>query len=603
MPHAAAAIARDDRLDALRAHLRQSGLDGVVIPRFDAYQGEVVADHDARLAYITGFTGSAGIALVTQDDAVIFVDGRYQIQVRQEVNTAQFAIAHFFEAPIEQWLAENGTAGMKVGVNTGLVPNSLYARLETAMSQCGGTLVPLLADAVDAVWPDQPPPPLAPVSLFPLEHAGEDSASKRLRIARQLRDMGADLLVETQPDNVAWLLNIRGGDVPMLPVAHSTLLLDADGSVEWFIDARKLPNDRTGLDAPGLVLAPPDGLLARLAERAGAAVVAIDPAFAPVAVRQAVEAAGGSAQFGFSPITLTKAVKNAVELDGFRAVHVADGVAMTEFLAWLAEVAPQRLADGNPLTEIEAQTRLRAFRAEQPGFVDESFAPISAAGSNAAMCHYNAKPESNAPITADLPYLIDSGGQYFGGTTDVTRTVMLGTPDPAVRQTYTAVLSGFIALMTAQFPIGTCGHHLDALARRPLWDLGLDYDHGTGHGVGHFLSVHEHPHRFGKVVNAHPFAPGNIMTIEPGYYREDGFGLRVENQVEVVAAAPGFLRFETLTLVPIDLTMVNADDLTRAEIAFVDRYHAQVRAALSGRLSPGAQTWLDKATRPLLSAG
>ncbi len=596
-------IARDERVSALRAHLRALQLDGVVIPRFDAYQGEVVAEHDARLAYVTGFAGSAGIALVTQDDAVIFVDGRYQIQVRQEVNTNQFEIAHFFDAPIEQWLAANGTAGMRVGVNTGLVPNSLYERLETAMATCGGRLVPLLDDAVDAIWPDQPAPPLAPVTVFPLDHAGEDSPAKRQRIAAKLRDMGADLMVETQPDNVAWLLNIRGGDVPMLPVAHSTLLLDAQGNVEWFIDARKLPNDRAGLDAPGLTLAGPDDLLARLSARAGKAVVAIDPAFAPVAVRQAVEGVGGKPVFGFSPITLTKAVKNDVELDGFRQVHVADGVAMVEFLAWLAETAPLRLAAGNPITEIEAQTRLRAFRAEQPGFVDESFAPISAAGSNAAMCHYNAKPESNAPITAELPYLIDSGGQYFGGTTDVTRTVMLGTPDAAVRQTYTAVLSGFIALMTAQFPLGTCGHHLDALARRPLWDLGLDYDHGTGHGVGHFLSVHEHPHRFGKVVNAHPFAPGNVMTIEPGYYREDGFGLRVENQVEVVAAAPGFLRFETLTLVPIDLGMVNRDELTRAEVRFLDQYHAQVRAALSGRLTPRAQSWLDSATAPVFPAG
>ncbi|WP_240233310.1 aminopeptidase P family protein [Devosia lacusdianchii] len=599
MPSKPVALLPAQRLVALRRQLSAMGLHGVIIPRFDAYQGEVVAPHDQRLGYVSGFTGSAGIALVTADRALLFVDGRYQVQARREVDLSAFEIEHFYDAPLEQWLSRHTAAGQRVGVNTMLVPGKLFDSLKTALEAAGGELVGLEADLVDAIWPDQPEPPLGAIKPFPLAFAGEDSATKRGRIAAELKRIGADLLVETQPDNIAWLLNIRGSDIAHTPVAHSAVLLDDTGAAEWFVDARKLPNDQDSVLSAGLNLRPAEGLLDAIAERASGRTVAVDPAFAPVAVRQAVERAGGGIASQFSPVTMAKAIKNPVELDGFRSAHVEDGIAWVEFIAWLMEQGPKRLAAGNPINEMEAQAELLKFRQQREHFVEESFAPIAASGSNAAMCHYSAKPSTNAPITAELPFLIDTGGQYFGGTTDATRTIMLGRPSADVRRTYTAVLQGFIALMTAQFPVTATGHYLDALARRPLWDLGLDFDHGTGHGVGHFLSVHEHPHRFGKTVNTFTFEPGVIMTIEPGYYQENGFGLRVENQVEVVAGAPGFLRFATLTLVPIDLSMADAAQLNRSDIAYLDAYHAQVRAALTGRLSQRAEAYLVEATAPL----
>jgi len=595
--------AANSRLMALRQQLVERGLDGVIVPRFDAYQGEVVAPRDERLAYVTGFTGSAGIALITQDRAILFVDGRYQVQARHEIDLGAFEIAHFFNTPIEQWLANNAKAGQRIGVNPMLVPHRLYELLTTNLLRAGGELVGVDADLVDAIWADQPGPPLGPIKPFPLEFAGEDSASKLGRIAEVLKQQDANLLVETQPDNIAWLLNIRGSDIAKTPIAHSMLLLDNGGMAEWFVDERKLPNDREPILSEGLTISSADGLTAAIARRAPGKTVVIDPAFAPVAMRQAVERAGGVVVHQFSPITLAKAVNNSVELDGFRSAHIEDSIAWVEFVAWLTEEAPKRFADGKPITELEAQAEFLRLRQQRVNFVEESFTPISASGSNAAMCHYSAKPSTDAPITTELPYLIDSGGQYLGGTTDATRTIMLGKPTDEITRTYTAVLKGFIALMTAQFPVGTTGHHLDALARRPLWDLGLDYDHGTGHGVGHFLSVHEHPHRFGKAVNAHPFVAGVIMTIEPGYYKDGGFGLRVENQVEVREGAPGFLRFETLTLVPIDMGMADMSELTRVEIAFIDAYHAQVRAALTGKLSPRAERYLQTSTVALASKG
>ncbi|GLQ08109.1 Xaa-Pro aminopeptidase [Devosia yakushimensis] len=586
-------------LRQLREKLAAAGLYGLVVPRFDPYQGEVVAPHDERLAFLTGFSGSAGIAAVTADHAVLFVDGRYQVQVRSEVDTSRFEIAHFFDFPIEAWLEQKLPPGQRIGINPMLVPSALYGKLETAMSRTGGELVLLETDLIDAIWPDQPPPPLSPIRAFPLRWAGEDSVSKRGRIGAAVERSGADFLVETQPDNIAWLLNIRGGDIAHTPIAHSTAIVGRDGRVDWFVDERKLPNDRSDIEAEGLVMQPADGLIAAVRERAAGKAVLVDPGFAPVAVRLAVEAGGGKPLLQFSPVTLAKAIKNAVELAGFRQAHLQDGVAWTEFLAWLDAEVPARLASGNPITELEAQAQLLDFRRAGMDFVEDSFGAISASGSNAAMCHYSSKPETNAPLTGELPYLIDSGGQYWGGTTDATRTMSFGPANAAVRQTYTAVLKGFVALMTAQFPPTAQGHHLDALARRPLWDIGLDYDHGTGHGVGHFLSVHEHPHRFGKAVNAFGFEPGVVMTIEPGYYREGAFGLRVENQVEVVAGAAGFLRFETLTLVPIDLRLADISTLTAAEIAFLDDYHVRVRKALTGRLSPRAAAFLERSTAPI----
>lgn len=587
------------RLSMLRGSLRERDLHGVIVPRFDAYQGEVVAPHDERLAYLTGFTGSAGVAVVTLDRAVLFVDGRYQVQVKSEVDLAHFEIGHFFDAPVDDWLRANAVAGTAYAINPGLVPGNLYDRVEAALLASGASLVAVQADLIDAIWADQPPAPQGAITAFALSHAGETSASKRQRLAERLAKHGADFLAETQPDNVAWLLNVRGSDIAYTPLPHSTLILDREGRVDWFVDRRKLPNALDGIEADGLTIRDSDAFLPELEQRASGRKVIIDPGFAPVAVRLATLRGGGTPLMQISPITLAKAVKNSVELEGFRAVHLDDGVALTEFLAWLDIEVPIRQAAGAPITELEAQDVLLDFRRKGIGFSEESFAPISAAGQNAAMCHYSARPATNGTLGTDLPYLIDSGGQYPGGTTDVTRTLTFGTMAPQIVAAYTAVVQGFIALAGARFPVTACGHHLDALARRPLWDLGLDYDHGTGHGVGHFLSVHEHPHRFGKAINAHRFEPGVIMTIEPGYYAEGAFGLRLENQVEVVSAGDGFLAFRSLTMAPIDLSFADIGKLTATEIAWIDTYHDQVRTSIGPRLSQRGRNYLARLSKPL----
>lgn len=586
-----------NRLEALRAHIGSLGIDGVIIPRFDAHQGEYCAPHDERLRYLSGFTGSAGIALVTAAGAVIFVDGRYQVQVRKEVDLGAFEISHFYDFPLERWLGEKLPRNMRIGFNPMLIPSDLHERLKAAMDKAGGDLVPLDSDPVDAIWPDQPEPPTGRISNF--INAGEAAVDKRRRIGARLAELGADFLVETQPDNIAWLLNVRGSDVKYTPLPQSFLLLDKSGETEWFVDERKLPNDRDAYELEAVRTRSPADLLDGIAARSNGKRALVDPRFASVAAALAVTGAGGSVLSEASPITVAKAVKNGTELDGFRSSHVSDGVALAEFMSWLADNVAAREAAGNPITELEAEDKLLAFRAQGDGFVEPSFRSISASAANAAMCHYASSVETNAALTTRDVYLIDSGGQYLTGTTDVTRTTAFAPVSDEVRRTYTAVLKGFIALMTLQFPVTARGHHLDALARRPLWDLGLDYDHGTGHGVGHFLSVHEHPQRFGKVVNNYEFAPGVIMTIEPGYYREGEFGLRVENQVETVAAAPGFLRFETLTLAPIDLSLADVSALTREEIAWLDGYHARVRAALAGQLSASARAWLERMTAPI----
>ena len=552
---------------------------------------------------MTGFSGSAGIALVTHDRAVLFVDGRYQVQVKAEVDLESVEIAHFFDAPIDDWLRHHAGAGSVFAINAGLVPGDLFDRIDTALGAAGGTLIGLDDDLVDAIWTDQPPPPMGAITAFPLSASGETSQDKRMRLARMLAAAGVDFLAETQPDNVAWLLNVRGSDIAHTPLPHSTLLLDNQGRVDWFVDRRKLPNDLAAIAADGLHIHDIGAFAPALTERAAGRRVMIDPAFAPVAVRRATLAGGGTPVMQISPVTIAKAVKNTVELAGFRQVHVEDGIALTEFLAWLDAEVLTRHAAGSPITELEAQAALLAFRQAGSSFVEDSFAPISASGLNAAMCHYASKPATNAPIGPELPYLIDSGGQYPGGTTDVTRTLAFGTMGDEVRTAYTAVVQGFIALISARFPVTACGHHLDALARRPLWDLGLDYDHGTGHGVGHFLSVHEHPHRFGKAVNAHRFEPGVVMTIEPGYYAEGRFGLRVENQVEVVAAGAGFLAFRSLTLAPIDLSFANRAAFTRAEIAWLNAYHEQVRRQIGPALSERGRLYLERLTAPLVPPG
>lgn len=595
----ASSIPKTERLAALRRQFSALGVDAVLVPRFDEHQGEYCAPHDERLAYLTGFTGSAGMCLVSATRAVLFVDGRYQVQVRLETDSSRYEIAHLIERPVDRWLREESTDKLRLGVNAMLIPHELHDRLRRTLEQMGGQLVDLAEDPVDGIWPDQPERPLGQVHAMPLARSGESSASKRARVAEKLRELRADFLVEAQPDNIAWLLNVRGSEVTYTTAPQSFLLLDREGAVEWFVDDRKLPNDREALEIGDVRLSAPADLRQRIAERARGKTVLVDPQYASAALALAAEAGGGRVERQMTPITLIKASKNDTELQGFRDCHIEDGAAWVNFTAWLLQHGPERARSGNPITELEAEDRIFAFRRLSPSFIGSSFHSISAAASNAAMCHYASSAATNAAITGAAPYLLDSGGHYLTGTTDTTRTVALAAPGDEVRRAYTAVLKGFLAMLMLRFPVGTYGHQIDAFARKALWDMGLDYDHGTGHGVGHVGAIHEAPHRITRNPNPFRLEAALVLTVEPGYYREGAFGIRIENQVEVVPVGEGFLRLESLTLCPIALDLADLAALAPDELTFLDAYHARVRAALLDRVLPESRDWLLAATAPV----
>lgn len=580
-------------LSALRHWLEASHLDGMIVPRADAWQSEYCAPCDEKLAWLTGFDGSAGVVLVLKDKALLFVDGRYQVQARVQVNLDEIEIHHLHNEPLAEWLAENVEAGTRIGFDALLMTNTEFEQLSATPCK----LVPLKASPFDALWTDRPAAPAGLIREMPVEVSGESSQDKRQRVAAVLAANNADYLAVTLPDNIAWLLNVRGSDIPTSPVPLSFALLSRDGHVEWFVNDNKLgalPEDVRN----AFTIAPQDAFIERCQQIAAGKRVMVDADSAPVALRFAIEPRG-EIVWRTDPITLMKATKNPIELAGYRACHHQDGAAWVNFLAWLSREVPLREAAGNPLTELEVQAQQLAFRQQQPGFIEQSFATISASSSNAAMCHYHSSDASNKPIGHDHFYLNDSGGQYVNGTTDATRTLVWGKVDPQQRLHYTAVLRGFLSLITLQFPSGTQGHQLDAFARRPLWEMGLDYDHGTGHGVGHQLLIHENPHRIAKKVNPWPLVAGNIMTIEPGYYLGDSHGIRIENQVEIVESRPGFCKFASLTLIPIDLSQVELDLLSEQEKTWLDAYHQQVREALSPLVNSDARSWLEEATAPV----
>ncbi|EMB4296271.1 aminopeptidase P family protein, partial [Enterobacter roggenkampii] len=580
-------------LSALRHWLEASHLDGMIVPRADAWQSEYCAPYDEKLAWLTGFDGSAGVALVLKDKALLFVDGRYQVQARVQVNLDEIEIHHLHNEPLAEWLTENVEAGTRIGFDALLMTNTEFEQLSATPCK----LVPLKVSPFDALWTDRPAAPAGLIREMPVEVSGESSEDKRQRVAAVLAANNADYLAVTLPDNIAWLLNVRGSDIPTSPVPLSFALLSRDGHVEWFVNDNKLgalPEDVRN----AFTIAPQDAFIERCQQIAAGKRVMVDADSAPVALRFAIEPRG-EIVWRTDPITLMKATKNPIELAGYRACHHQDGAAWVNFLAWLSREVPLREAAGNPLTELEVQAQQLAFRQQQPGFIEQSFATISASSSNAAMCHYHSSEASNKPIGHDHFYLNDSGGQYVNGTTDATRTLAWGKVGPQQRLHYTAVLRGFLSLITLQFPSGTQGHQLDAFARRPLWEMGLDYDHGTGHGVGHQLLIHENPHRIAKKVNPWPLVAGNIMTIEPGYYLGDSHGIRIENQVEIVESRPGFCKFASLTLIPIDLSQVELDLLSEQEKAWLDAYHQQVREALSPRVNSDARSWLEEATAPV----
>jgi len=593
------------RLAALRNELMRRGVAGFLVPRADEHQGEYVPPRAERLAWLTGFTGSAGVAVVLAEKAAVFVDGRYTLQVRTQVDTRLFEPCHSAELPAEQWIAANLPKGGVLGYDPWLHTLDGVARLKEAVEKAGGSLEALADNPLDAVWSDQPAPPIAPVVPHDLAHAGKPAADKRQELAAKLAADGIDAAVLSLPDSIAWLLNIRGADVPHTPLPLSFATLRQDGTVDLFIEKLKLAPGLERHLGNGVAVRAPAELGSEL-DRLGAAKarVLVDPATAPSWVFDRLAAAGVKPVKGDDPCALPKACKNPVEIAGTRTAHRRDGAAVSRFLCWLERETARRA-----VTELEAAARLHEFRRENPLYRDLSFDTIAGAGPNGAIVHYRSTEKTNRALAAGEIFLLDSGAQYLDGTTDITRTMIIGhvpegAPGAEMRDRFTRVLKGHIALATARFPKGTSGSQLDALARAALWQAGLDYDHGTGHGVGSYLGVHEGPQRISKLPNRVGLEPGMIVSNEPGYYKAGAYGIRIENLVVVVPAEiPGAERelrgFETLTLAPIDRRLVDASLLTRDEVAWLDAYHARVRAEVTPLVDAETAAWLAGATAPI----
>jgi Xaa-Pro aminopeptidase len=598
------------RVSDLRRRLRALSLDGYIVPRADEHQGESVPKASERLAWLTGFTGSAGTGVVLGDRAAIFVDGRYSLQVREQVDRAIFEPVAVGETSVADWLKANAGRGQRIGYDPWLVTRAEIRRIADALAPSGVEVTPVDENPIDAIWPDRPAPPLGAVAEQPEDLAGRSVEDKVGEIARVVAERHADAAVLTDPASIAWLFNIRGGDVPHTPFALSFAIARAVGRPELFIDGRKLSNViRDRLHRFADIFEP--GQFADRLRDLGAtkAKVLFDRAGSAEAVARFVEAAGGTIVEGADPVALPKARKNAAELAGSRAAHLRDGVALMRFLRFIEASEP------GSLTEIAAAERLAKFRRNTAAegatpLADLSFETISSAGPNAAIVHYHPSGKTNRPLDAGDLYLVDSGAQYRDGTTDVTRTLLIGEAQPErldlYRDRYTRVLKGHIAIADARFPKGTSGAQIDALARVALWKAGLDFDHGTGHGVGAYLSVHEGPQRISKLGHT-ALEPGMILSNEPGYYRAGEFGIRIENLVVVgeLEAVPGgdrpMHRFETLTLAPMDRRLIASRLLDSAERAWLDSYHQRVFGMLSGwpTLTDDERGWLEAACRPL----
>jgi Xaa-Pro aminopeptidase len=590
------------RLAALRAELKRRGLDGFIVPRTDRYQNEYVPPCAERLAWLTGFTGSAGLAIVLLDRAVIFVDGRYLAQVREEVDTALFAIEHLVEHPPTQWIEENLSAGARLGYSPWLHTVDGAERLAKACEAVKANLVAVSDNPLDTGWQDRPPPPLGAVVLHEMRYAGEEAAAKLQRVRADLAKTAADVLIVSDPQSVSWLFNIRGHDVPHTPLVLASAVVPQDGRAALYVDGRKLSNDVRHRLAELSDVREASEFERDLATLGRARLaVRLDPSLCPEAIARLVADNGGTVVRGGDPIVPLKAVKNAAEIAGAKAAQLRDGAAVTRFLAWFDREAP-----GGNLTEIDAVEALESFRRDTGMLKDVSFPTIAGAGPDGAIVHYRVSRRSNRRIAPGELFLVDSGGQYEDGTTDITRTLAVGTPSADMRKHFTLVLKGHIAIARALFPDGTTGAQLDTLARQFLWRDGLDFDHGTGHGVGSYLSVHEGPARISKLGTA-ALKRGMILSNEPGYYRAGAYGIRIENLVLVVEAVQvsdpekPLNAFETLTLAPIDLRLVDRSLMTAEEIAWLDGYHARVRDELAPQLDAQTQAWLVAATKPLAS--
>ncbi|MCA1499926.1 MULTISPECIES: aminopeptidase P family protein [unclassified Bradyrhizobium] len=596
-PEAGVALAA--RLAALREELARRKLTGFVVPRADQQQNEYVPPSEERLAWLTGFTGSAGLAVVLPQEAALFVDGRYTLQAAKQVDAKAWAVESLIDPPPESWVAAHLKAGDRLGFDPWLHTFSAAERLSAACAKAGAELVAVDSNPIDAIWQDRPQPPLAPVAVHSLQHAGITEAEKLTQIRAEIAKLGTDALVLSDSHAVAWTFNIRGADVAHTPLPLSYALVPKDGRPTIFIDHRKLSNlTRDHLEQSADVREPDAMAPTLMALAKSGAAIALDNATAADALSRLISGAGGKPVRGSDPVALLKAVKNATEIKGTKTAHLRDAVALARFLAWIDREAPS-----GKLTEIDAVEALETFRRDTGALRDVSFPTISGTGSNGAIVHYRVTRKSNRRIAPGDLLLIDSGAQYEDGTTDVTRTMAIGEPTDEMRDRFTRVLRGHIAIARAVFPDGTTGAQLDTLARQYLWAVGLDFEHGTGHGVGSYLSVHEGPARISKLGTT-PLKRGMILSNEPGYYKTDGFGIRIENLELVVAAdikgaEKPMNAFETLTLAPIDRRLIDVAMLSRDELDWLNAYHARVRDDVRPALDEATKTWLDQATAEL----
>ena len=584
------------RIGALRAELARLGLDGFLVPRADRQQNEYVAPGEERLAWLTGFTGSAGLAAIFLDRAILFVDGRYTLQVRDQVDLSLITPVPLATTSPEKWLEQNLSAGQKLGYDPWLHTPGQIERFEKAAAAAGAELVAVAANPIDAIWSDRPAPPQGRVTRHPLRLAGEAANAKLTRVAKALGK--ADALLVSDPHAVAWAFNIRGKDVAHTPLPLCFALIPKEGMPRLYIEPAKLDEEVRAYLTGLATLVEPQGLEADFAELGREkARILFDAATVPVKLTKLLQAAGGVADIGQDPIALMKACKNQAELEGARQAQLRDAIAMVGFLHWFDNEAPK-----GKLTEIDAAQALETFRRKSRKLKDVSFPTISAAGPNSAIPHYRVTVSSNRKIGKGI-FLIDSGGQYEDGTTDITRTLAVGKPTAEMRDRYTRVLKGNIAISRAIFPKGTSGAQIDSLARAALWDAGLDFDHGTGHGVGAYLSVHEGPQRIAKTGTT-PLEPGMIVSNEPGYYKAGEYGIRIENLVtveerKIKGAEREMLGFETMTLVPIDMSLIEPKLLDAEETRWFNAYHARVRKALSPYVEGDVRKWLKSATKPV----
>jgi Xaa-Pro aminopeptidase len=583
------------RLAALRAKLAEIGLSGFIVPRADVHQGEYVAKRDERLSWLTGFTGSAGFCVVLPEVAGVFIDGRYRTQVKAQVDPSVFTPVPWPETKPGEWVRQKLAAG-RVGFDPWLHTTDEIEKFEKSLEDSGITLFPVDKNPVDDVWVDPPEPHLGRAFIHPETLAGEGSATKRRRLAEELRTARQKVAVLTMPDSLCWLLNIRGDDVPKNPVLHGFAFLHDDARVTLFAHPAKFDAEVRAHLGSEVEVRPQETFLEALRGLSG--VVRVDKASAPVAVSVILKAAGAEVHWGDDPCRLPKARKNPTEIAATREAHLRDGAAMVEFLCWLDDATPK-----GGLTEIAVVTALEGFRRATNALHDISFDTICGAGPNGAIMHYRVTEETNRPVQQGELLLVDSGAQYQDGTTDITRTVAIGDPGAEARACYTRVLQGLIAISRLRFPKGLAGRDIDAVARFNLWVAGQDYDHGTGHGVGAFLSVHEGPQRISRISEV-PLEAGMILSNEPGYYREGAFGIRLENLIVVETAPPlgdnrAQLAFETLTWVPFDRRLILVEELSPAERAWLNTYHARVQEKLATRVSASTLVWLTRACAPI----